>query len=160
MMAATAVPQPSLLDGLLKNSSNECVYVEYEFTTAMSGVKTSGDGEIHIQGNSYHMKGNGVEIFCDGTSTWLIDEVAGEVVIESATSKDAGFLANPVMLLMDIEKNSLSYKAQGNTISLQLANGVQLEIKIVDIKTEDAKKTEDFRPPYKFDSEWIVTDLR
>ena len=160
MMAATAVPQPSLLDGLRQKSSDECVYVEYEFSTVISGIKTKGEGVIHIQGNSYHMSGNGVEIFCDGTSTWLIDEAAGEVMIESATSKDAGYLANPVMLLMDIEKNSLSYKAEGNKISLQLADGIQLEIVIVEMKAEDAKKTEDFRPPYKFGSEWIVTDLR
>lgn len=160
MMAATAVPQPSFLDALRQNSAEECMCVEYEFSSVMSGVRAAGDGVIHIQGNSYHMNGNGVEIFCDGTSTWLIDEAAGEVMIESATSKDAGYLANPVLLLMDIEKTSISYKAEGNKISLQLADGVQLEITIVDMKTEGAKKTEDFRPPYKFDSDWIVTDLR
>ena len=57
-------------------------------------------------------------------------------------------------------ERSISYKAEGNKISLQLADGVQLEITIVDMKTVGAKKTEDLRPPYKFDSDWIVTDLR
>lgn len=160
MMAATAVPQPSFLDAFRQKSAEECLYVDYGFSTTISGINTNGDGEIYIQGNSYHMKGDGVEIYCDGASTWLIDEVAGEVMIESATSKDAGYLANPVLLLMDLEKNAHSYKAEGNKISLQLPNGIELKITIDDMKTVETKKTEDFRPPHKFDSDWIVTDLR
>ena len=106
------------------------------------------------------MNGNGVEIFCDGTSTWLIDEAAGEVMIESATSKDAGYLANPVMLLMNIEQNTLSYKAEGNKIFIQLDPETMLEIRIRDMKSELKKKPEAFRPPVEFGSDWIVTDMR
>ena len=160
MMAATAVPQPSFLDAFRQKSADECVYIDYEFTTTVAGIKTTGDGEINIQGNSYHMVGDGIEIYCDGASTWLIDNIAGEVMIESATSKDAGFLANPVLLLMDLEKTARSYKAEGNKISVQLANGTLLDIIIEEMKTVGTKKTEDFRPPHKFDSDWIVTDLR
>lgn len=159
-MTAVGVQQPSFLDSLVEKAKTECIDVEYDYSTTVSGFKTIGEGVIRIQGNSYHMKGNGMEIFCDGASTWLIDENAKEVLIESAASADAGYLANPVMLLMNIEQNTLSYKADGNKIFIQLDPETMLEIRIRDMKLELKKKPEAFRPPVEFGSNWIVTDMR
>lgn len=80
-------------------------------------------------------------------------------MIESATSKDAGYLANPVLLLVNIEKTALSYESMGNNVTVEL-DGVRLQITVKKMETSDMKKTEDFRPPYEFDADWIVTDLR
>lgn len=160
MMSAPEAQQQSFLDSLIQKSGSGCVLVDYEFTATVSGIKTIGEGKVEIQGNSYHMKGNGMEIYCDGSSTWLIDEAAGEVVVEDADTQSAGYLANPVLLLMNLEKNVVSYDADGNKISLELPGGVFLTIVINSIKTMPEKKSEAFRPPTQFDSSWIITDLR
>lgn len=162
VIVATAVQmqQPSLLESLLQRGPSECVSVDYEFSSDMSGVKAVGSGNVILQGNSYHMQGNGVEIYCDGTSTWLIDEYAKEVLVESADSEEAGYLANPVLLLMNLEKSASSYKADGNTVTLSLDGGMTLDITLTHLTALDTKKPEAFRPPTQFGSDWVVTDLR
>lgn len=160
VMTAASAQQPSFLDTFAKRAADECLSVSYEFSTAVSGMNVIGEGKVEVQGNSYHMKGDGVEIYCDGASTWLIDESSCEVMIESADSKDAGYLANPVMLLLNLDKLASSYKVDGNRISLVLSNGTSLDIIIKDLQPVAQKKPEAFRPPTDFGPDWIVTDLR
>ena len=160
LMAVAQVQQPSVLDKLLQSSPEECLSFDYEFSTTISGIKTVGDGCVELQGNAYHMNGNGVEIYCDGVTTWLIDEEALEVVIESAESQDAGFLANPIMLLMNLEESGIAYKTDGDVIVLDLPDGTKVHIKILKVSNIPTKKPEAFRPPTEFSKKWIVTDLR
>ena len=154
------IQQPSSLDVLRQKAVGECVFVDYEFSTIISGFKTVGNGTVEIQGTAYHMKGSGVEIYCDGTTTWLIDEAAQEVLIESADSKDAGMLANPILLLMNLEESSVTYKVQGDDIILNMPDGTSLDIRINDMTSVPTKKSEAFRPPIEFSGQWVVTDLR
>ena len=154
------IQQPSTLDILRQKAVGQCVRVDYEFSTMVSGFKTGGEGTVDIQGNAYHMKGSGVEIYCDGSTTWLIDEAAKEVLIESADTKEAGMLANPILLLMNLEESGVSYKVQGDSILLTLPDGTNLDIKINNLSSIPTKKTEAFRPPTEFSGQWIVTDLR
>ena len=160
LLAVSPVQQPSLLDSIRQKSAQECVAVSYEYATVVSGMKTIGDGVVHIQGNAYHMEGNGIEIYCDGTSTWMIDEQAKEVFIEASQSQSAGYLANPALLLMNLEEDSESYEVDGNRITVRIPGESDLVVEIIDVRPEGAKKTEAFRPPMVFDSTWIVTDLR
>jgi hypothetical protein len=126
----------------------------------MAGHKVMGDGQVAVQGDSYHMQGNGMQIYCDGSTTWLIDEAAEEVVIESADSNDAGFLANPILLLMNLDESGVSYKVDGDRIILDMPDGTKLDITVKSIKEIPTKKPEAFRPPTEFPKKWIVTDLR
>lgn len=160
ILAAVNLQQPSFFDAFKNKSVDECMSVEYKFNYITSGVRTFGEGVLDIQGNSYHMRGNGIEIFCDGSTTWMLDEDAKEVVIEAADSQSAGYLANPVMLLMNIENTALSYEIKGDVVTLELPGGVSLEITICSLQKVQTKKSEAFRPPTDFDSTWIVTDLR
>ena len=160
LMAVSQVQQPSVFDMFRQKNIEDCVVVAYEFSTTLSGFKTTGAGCIEIQGNAYHMTADGVEIYCDGTSTWLIDEVAGEVVVESADSKESGLLANPILLLMNLEESGISYNVDGDKIVLYLPDGSKLDIKINSMSETPTKKPEAFRPPTEFPTNWIVTDLR
>jgi hypothetical protein len=126
----------------------------------MAGHKVMGDGQVAVQGDSYHMQGNGMQIYCDGSTTWLIDEAAEEVIIESADSNDAGFLANPILLLMNLDESGVSYKVDGDRIILDMPDGTKLDITVKSIKEIPTKKPEAFRPPTEFPKKWIVTDLR
>ena len=160
LMAVAQVQQPSVLDAFRQKALTECLRVDYEYSTVISGLKAVGAGTVEVQGNTYHMKGNGIEIYCDGTSTLLIDETAEEVVIESANSPEAGFLANPIIMLMNLEGSGVSYEDCGDKIVLDLPDGTRLEIKILEITSVPTKKPEDFRPPTEFSKKWIITDLR
>ena len=160
LMAVAQVQQPSVFDVFRNKNTEECVHVEYEFSTVVSGQKVIGDGQVDIQGNSYHMTGNGLVVYCDGASTWLIDEDAQEVVIESADSNDAGLLANPILLMMNLEESGVSYKAEGDKLLLDMPDGTKVEITIKSMEGVPAKKPEAFQPPVKFPKGWIVTDLR
>lgn len=152
--------QPSILDAFRQKSEEECVAVDYEFATVISGVNTTGEGSVEVQGDSYHMSGNGIEIYCDGNTTWMIDDYAKEVFIEAADSQSAGFLANPVLLLMNLDENVAAYKVEGNKINMELSEGMTIEIVIKSMRGISAKKSEAFRPSTRFDSSWIITDLR
>ena len=147
LMAVAQVQQPSVFD-VFRNKNTE------------SGQKVIGDGQVDIQGNSYHMKGNGLVVYCDGATTWLIDEDAQEVVIESADSNDAGLLANPILLMMNLEESGVAYKAEGDKLLLDMLDGTKVEITIKSMEGISAKKPEAFQPPVKFPKGWIVTDLR
>lgn len=160
LLTVSPVQQTSLLDSIRQKSEQQCVAVSYEFTTTISGVKTMGEGQVHIQGNAYHMEGNGIEIYCDGTSTWMIDEQAKEVFIEAAESQSAGYLANPALLLMNLDEDTESYMVEDNKITVKIPGQSDLVVVILDVQPEGIKKSEAFRPPMGFDSTWIVTDLR
>lgn len=41
-------------------------------------------GTLLVQGTCYQAKGNGMEIYCDGTTRWTVDPAAKEVYIEPA----------------------------------------------------------------------------
>ena len=160
LMAVANMQQPSVFDTLRQKASEGCVSVDYEFSLTLSGVRTVGEGTVEIQGDAYHMNGNGVEIYCDGKSTWLIDEVAEEVVIESADSRDAGLLANPILLLMNLEDSGISYEVNGQKVTINLPDQTKLDIVITRMDGIPTKKPEAFRPPTEFSKKWIVTDLR
>lgn len=160
IMSAVALPQPSVLDVLRNAQDSESIQIDYEFVATTSGIRSFGDGRLVLQGNSYHLNGNGIEIFCDGKTTWMLDEGAKEVLIESADSNSAGYLANPVLLLMNLEDKSASYETDGNRIGISLPDGTRLDITVKDMKSMDKRKPEAFRPPVEFGSDWIVTDLR
>lgn len=160
MMAVAQFQQPSFIDIFKQKAIAESISVDYEFSAEFSGMNAKGKGTVEIQGTAYHMTGNGIEIYCDGASTWFIDQVAEEVVIESADSKDAGFLANPIMLLMNLEESTASYKIDGDKIILNMPDSTKLEITLKNISSIPIKKPEAFRPPAEFPKNWIITDLR
>lgn len=160
IVSAVALQQPSVLDALRSTSDSASIQIDYEFTAVTSGIRSFGDGRIELQGNSYHMNGNGIEIFCDGKTTWMLDEQAKEVIIESAESNSAGYLANPVLLLMNLEENSVLYDVEGNLIRISLPDGTRLDVTVKGMKPLETIKPEAFRPPVEFGSDWIVTDLR
>ena len=103
LMAVAQVQQPSVLDAFRQKALTECLSVEYEYSTVISGLKAVGAGTVEVQGNTYHMKGNGLEVFCNGESIWTIDEAAKEVVIDPCDAVTDAYVANPLLLLADLD---------------------------------------------------------
>jgi hypothetical protein len=88
------------LETLYATVASSCVETTYTFTTILSGMKVQGDHVLEIQGDCWHLEGNGLEIWCDGQSVWTMDVPAKELVIEDADQNGAGALANPAVLLV------------------------------------------------------------
>ena len=91
-------------------------------------------GSLLLQGNCYRAEGNGVEIYCDGSTRWTVDRAEKEVYIESS----------------DGIREVMQYKDSLKTLTLS-------ELKYL-------PGSEDLSPfsfdTSLLDSSWLVTDLR
>ena len=93
-----------LLDRMCEAVSHSCVEMEYSFSARVSGVMTQGKGILKAQGNAWSMDGNGVRMWCDGSSVWIADTAAKEVVIERASEEvQTEFMTNPAVYFLHIK---------------------------------------------------------
>ncbi len=191
---AVSAQDKSLLERLYSDMTSSCVSMEYTYSTRFSGIKAEGGGVIEIQGDMWVMKGNGVEMWCDGATLWAADPSLKEVVIEPASSEDeSAMMTNPAVLftgmndLFDLSSSLpsddgkamiffLVPKKPGNVSFCNVevmnedasirsgvfafADGNKVEVKVGSMTLGPRKAQENFRPQIRFDSTWIVTDMR
>lgn len=164
--------------------------MDTEYHMDVSNMPVTGRSQLLVQGNMYCMKGNGVEVFCNGDAVWTVDEVSREVVIEPCGSSYDSYMANPLLLLSDLEaffkiqsqKNTgkhveyvlsavqdfgieqaeLVLNSDGSvaTGKFTLEDGNVLSVKVLSMKKAEERPVSFFSPDRKFGSDWIVTDLR
>lgn len=91
-------------------------------------------GSLVLQGDCYHAKGNGLEIYSDGHTRWTVDRESKEVYIESSTGTPEVF---------------------------RYEDSVK-ELSLTDIRyfPANADTSEFFFNTDSLGDEWIVTDLR
>lgn len=77
----------------------------FGYTYSMSGqVPLSGSGAVSLQGDSFTMKGDGLEVYCDGETRWTLDTVAEECYIEGVKAGGLDYEANPALLVGAVDK--------------------------------------------------------
>ena len=77
--------------------------VSFSYTYSVnSKVKIQGSGSAMLQGDAFYMKGNGLEIWCNGKTKWTVDRTAGEAVVESADADD--YDMNPARMIGSVAK--------------------------------------------------------
>ncbi len=136
-----------------EQQSDECLVFNVDYSMGGSAsAKISGSATVTVQGDAYHMNGNGIEAWCDGVSIWMIDNEAKEVYVESAESASESYMQNPSRALRELKG-----KSEGTYV---LDDGRKVHIKVNSIKKSDRKDISSFRPTQDFDSSWVVTDLR
>lgn len=178
------------LDALCGIFSSGTVQMDTEYHMDVRNMPVTGRSELLVQGSMYHMKGNGLEVFCNGDAVWTVDEASREVVVEPCGVSYDSYMANPLLLLSDLEaffkiqsqKNTgnhfvyvlkavrdfgvdqaeLVLKQDGSVVSgkFTLDDGNVLSVKILSMKKAEERPASFFSPQRKFDSDWIVTDLR
>lgn len=74
----------------------------YSYEMIDGDVKMTGSGSVSVQGDSYRMSGDGLEIWCDGRSVCTVDDSAKEVVIEPLWAGSGAFV-NPAAAIRDID---------------------------------------------------------
>lgn len=133
LLPLTAAAQRYTLDTVAAHLRTDRISLQYAFTIAEPApVKLSGS--LLAQGECYRAIGNGMEIYCDGTTRWTVDPESKEVYIETAES---------------IEELALW---QDNMQELSLTDVRYLPL------------SDDLSPFFfdteALDASWVVTDLR
>lgn len=186
-MCVTAFSQtPSPVEKLFEDFSRSCVCMGFTYSLDSDAAKVVGKGDLQVQGTSYHMTGNGLEVFSDGRSSWIIDDSAMEVVIEPAGIAE-DLASSPALILARLDDAFKVTSVRGEQVFLMspkvdcgivsaemtfgddgglrsgrfiLDGGDVLDIRITYIRNEQKKDASFFCPDIEFDSDWIVTDMR
>ena len=104
MLAASAQDQ-SLINRFYNGLSSSCLELSYKYVVRLSGTVNNGEGCLYSQGLMWRMTGNGVEMYCDSSSVWILDQAMKEVVIEPVAEADANeWLSNPAVIFSLISR--------------------------------------------------------
>ncbi|MBE6236706.1 MAG: hypothetical protein E7116_00940 [Bacteroidales bacterium] len=96
----TDAQNTSILDRLYAKMSDSCLEMSYSYDTRISGVHNQGSGLLRSQGLMWEMNGNGVTMYCDSKSVWIIDPTMKEAVIEPLQEEESSqWISNPAVML-------------------------------------------------------------
>ena len=133
----------SLLDRMCDKVSSSCVVLEYSYTARVSGIDNKASGTLLSQDEKWTLKGNGVEMFCDGSTVWVMDPALKEVVIEPVEDEQqTEFLTNParifVGLLTKFKVNVVNPSSDGKSTVFSLLPLRDGEIEYMNIEIYNA----------------------
>lgn len=100
MGTSLASQEKTVLDRLYDNLRNACVELDYSYVAEVSGVKINGSGLLQSQDLLWHMDGNGIEMWCNGTDIWSADLEAKEVIIETVSDDNSAEFTNPAVMFI------------------------------------------------------------
>lgn len=93
----------SLLDRFYNNMASSCLSLDMKYSVQMPGVKVDGSGLLELQDDQWHLNGNGIEMWCNGSTIWTVDAFAKEVVIDRVSADDVSeLMVNPAIMLIKI----------------------------------------------------------
>lgn len=107
------------------------VSFKYSFKVK-ADVPLSGNGSAVLSGDSYVIKGNGLEIWCDGKTRWTVDRTACEAYIETVEEDSSDYLANPAMLLGTLSKAFEIKESKNGTFNGSATKNIRLVPAIAD----------------------------
>lgn len=170
--------------------ASSCVEISCSYEGSYAGTLLKGEALLTVQGKSFRMSGNGLEVSCDGNSIWTVDNEAKEAVIEAAEDALSGNMGNPALILVrlddlfevrDVSSDGVTWtyslsakvdcgikKADVAVTSagilrhgtFSLSDGNVLKARILSMKETVGKPESFFRPCLPSDPSWTVTDLR
>ncbi|MBQ6688212.1 MAG: outer membrane lipoprotein carrier protein LolA [Bacteroidales bacterium] len=97
LLSALTAHAQNLIDTMYTKVMESHVELVYSYSFRMSGVNNVGQGILSAQDDLWHVDGNGIQMWCDGSSMWVVDPSLKEVVIEPAVL-EADYLSNPALL--------------------------------------------------------------
>ena len=105
--------QNSAITSFTNSMKGKCA--TFSYTYSMTGqMPLTGGGEIRFQNDSFIMKGDDLEIYCDGKTRWTIDTSAEECYIESVAAGEIDIEANPAMIVGNVDK-ALKFESSSPT---------------------------------------------
>lgn len=91
------------LESMRRMFSEYAVTIDCRYETELQNVPVTAEFSLVVQGEKYRLSGNGLEVYCNGKTVWTVDESSCEVVIEPCSGPDRDYLANPALLLIELE---------------------------------------------------------
>ena len=190
MVAATAqTAHRTALDKLCDALSASCVTMRCTYSMNVSQTRLTGEAEVSLQGASYKMTGNGLQVYCDGSKVWTVDSASKEVYVEAVDDLAANSLANPAALFMRLGSSfdvvsslqsggnffyRMSPKVDCGVLSAELVlssdgkpvsavfvleDSLKVDVSVKSMTVEKTKPEDDFRPQVAFGSDWIIIEL-
>ena len=90
----------------------------FKYAYSLSGkYPVNGSGEVRLQGDSFTMKGDGLEVYCNGNVRWTVDTEAEECYIEAVDAKGFDVEANPALLVGAVDKAFTFKKSSPTTFN-------------------------------------------
>ena len=135
LKAQENTPLARFYDNLLSS----CVEFDMSYSIRMSGVKLDGKGVLELQGDSWILAGNGMEIRCDGKTLWTVDPESKEVVIDSLSDDvTAGIITNPAVMLINMREifslREVLPTKEGKSLIYTLYPKVESEVSFVNME--------------------------
>lgn len=87
------------VERLYRSLSSSFVEIEYTYSAEVKGLKVIGNGTLQIQGKMWHNDGNGLEMWCDGSTVWTADHSLKEAVIEPVYEEES-IASNPALMFV------------------------------------------------------------
>ena len=101
---STCASAQDALSGFISGLSSQSAVFSYSYVIDDGHTKIAGDGTAEIQGDSYLVKGDGLEVYCNGVCRWTVDRQSMEVVVESYDPESPDYTVNPAALLKNFDK--------------------------------------------------------
>lgn len=138
----------------------------YDFTVH-GKTKVIGSGKAVLQNDCFLVKGNGLEIYCDGKEVWTVDRGNEEVMVESLNiGSSADIYANPALFIrfltdaFDVKTSSSSGSSvQYTLVPKGKSDMAELSVSIspngsslrkASVKMKDGTATDFAIPSFKF----------
>jgi len=92
------------LDNFVAKVSSSLVSFDYTFSCQVRNSKMTGEGSVRLQDDAFFVKGNGLDIYCDGKTKWTVDTFSEEALIESVEESADSYATNPALLITCLDK--------------------------------------------------------
>ncbi len=114
------------MERMCRSLSDSCLTLQYTYTARISGIDQNASGTLVNQGEKWVMTGNGVEMYCDGISVWVVDSANKEVVIEPVDDAAAvEYLTNPAKAAINLHDsfyvNTVNPSSDGKALVYSLS---------------------------------------
>jgi hypothetical protein len=63
----------------------------------------TGEGNVKIQGNPFMLEGNGLEVWCDGSTRWTVDRMSEEALVEYVDDSADSYATNPALMISAVD---------------------------------------------------------
>lgn len=93
----------TLIDTMYSKVMESHIELVYTYSVRVSGINTVGQGTLYAQDDLWHVDGNGIKMWCDGSSMWIVDPTLKEVVVEPA-GHGTDYLSNPALLFTQMDR--------------------------------------------------------
>jgi len=125
LISCCAYAQQDVVSKFKEKSSGRMMELTYTYKVN-GNVPMNGSGELKLQGDCFIMKGDGLEIYCDGKTRWTVDTGAEECYIETLNNQGLGLESNPALLLGTFDKEFAIKKNESASFQGQTATKISL----------------------------------